>query len=132
MEEKLKDLILNYENGTRTTEEVLKEINKIANIEIDSYYLDNYWRSQSLEEFCRYLSTPSYEDISIIDDNLAMEMIKEIVDNVTDVQVFTRNSEALEKKYNKPSGTLSDLIFQEDLDVVEILNRLKKDTVIRL
>jgi hypothetical protein len=51
----------------------------------------------------------------------------------TNDAILSRNMTALEKRYQKTTGTLSDLIFHKDItNVDEILAFLKKNTVIYL
>ena len=68
-----------------------------------------------------------------IDDKKALVLIKEIIVNLDNEEIIERNSEGLEKKYGKTKGTISDLIFIEDItDPNQILSSLKKQNIIYL
>ena len=64
-----------------------------------------------------------------IDDVKAKQMLSEIFENVHDDHLISKYSDALEKRYRKPEGTISDYIFWDDLSIDEILTKLKIDTV---
>lgn len=64
-----------------------------------------------------------------IDDSIATEMLTEIYRRLGDEELLIRYATALERRYGKPEGTISNLIFYEDLSEKEILKRLKVDTV---
>jgi hypothetical protein len=75
----------------------------------------------------------SITDWASIDDDRAVLLIKEISANITNDNIVDRNSDALEKRYRKSTGFISDLIFYKDLtDEQVILALLKKDTTIYL
>lgn len=77
--------------------------------------------------------TEPIADWASIDDARAVLLIKEILANITNDNIVDRNSDALEKRYRKPTGFISDLIFYKDpIDEQAILALLKKDTTIYL
>lgn len=132
---KLKELIAiieNWENGKLNLEKTLNNIYLLTGYQTDEYNLRTYWTYTSLEEFCEAFLTDSIDDWEDIDDERAKKLIKEIFDNLGKDGIISRNEEALEKKYRKPSGFVSDLIFQKDLEIDKILIELKKDTTIYL
>jgi hypothetical protein len=68
-----------------------------------------------------------------IDDEQALSLILEILENTSEDSILKRNGNALEKRYAKSEGTVMDLIFQEDLNNPRlILDKLKINTVISL
>ena len=69
-----------------------------------------------------------------IDDTIALRLLNEIFENIAHEGIFLReNSSALEKRYGKTIGTITDLIFYEDIkSSEEILAKLKTDTRIML
>lgn len=129
----IKKLILRFESKEITLEFALKEINAISIIKIDEYDLQNYWTSQDLEDFINEITMPQIIDWQEIDDNQTQKLITEIENNITNTALINKNIAALEKRYNKPSGTISDWIFYDDItDSEQILKLLKKDTTIIL
>ncbi len=87
----------------------------------------------SLDEFVRLNSIKPIENWKELTDNDSLKLIVEIFDNITDSAVVSRNMTALEKRYSKPEGTISNLIFYQDItDPTEILRRLKVNTSIAL
>lgn len=87
----------------------------------------------SLGNFCEMLLVEPIMDWQDIDDARAIQMVQEILDNVTDDAVLLKNGEALEKRYRKASGFLGGLIFHSGIESPnEILKELKKDTTIYL
>ena len=67
-----------------------------------------------------------------IDKPKALSLLEQILLNVNNNVILHRNSEALEKRYGKPSGTVSDYIFHYELSKEEILEKLEKDDTIYL
>ena len=55
-------------------------------------------------------------------------MLNEIFENLDNDELLFENMTALEKKYRKPEGTISDFIFYQDLTIDEIIQKLKIDT----
>ncbi len=131
--EPIKKIILDLENGKLDIKSALFQIKKISNKELTKYELGNYWRSHGLDEFVRTLAMPELEDWSKIDDERALELIKEIIEKINDTALMLRNATALEKRFKKSSGTVIELVFQKGMgSESEILIELKKDTVIKL
>jgi len=129
----IKNLILQYEKGDKRQFETIESINKIAITKIDEYCLNHYWRADNIDTTVRVLSIDMIDNWEDIDDNDALKLIQEILDNLGDDGILHRNSEALEKRFKKSSGTVIDLIFHSNKGTKEkVLNELKKDTVIRL
>lgn len=68
-----------------------------------------------------------------INDESASALIEEVLNHTTNDELLERNMTALEKRYKKPTGTISEWIFYDDItDGNKILEWLKKDTIIRL
>ena len=87
----------------------------------------------SLDDFCRLLAIEPIHDWQEIDDARAIDLIQEILDSVTDLAIQSRNIEALERRYRKPSGYVNGLLFEEEMtESGDVLNALKRDTVIYL
>jgi len=129
----IKNLILDYESGNKKQSETIDSINEITVKGIDEYYLNNYWRSDHLDTVVRVLSIDQIDNWADIDDNRALVLIKEILDDLSDDGIILRNSEALEKRYKKSTGTITDLIFYSNKNSKEeIFSELKKDTIIKL
>lgn len=130
---KVRQLINDFESGKISSDIALTEINKLSNVNIDLSWLCSYNSSMDLDMFVRILTIEPIADWQEIDDKRAIEIINETLDSIGDDAVIQRNFEALEKRYSKPTGTLSDWIFQEDImDSNELLQLLKKNTSIAL
>lgn len=129
----VRELISAFESGIMSIELMVNEINKLCTYSIDKeefllYYDDEF----TLDECIRFIITPEIEDWQDITDSKAVNLIKELIDNLDDVY-FQRISHALEKRYFKSRGTISDYIFHSDMrEPKEILKRLKNDTTIYL
>ena len=54
-----------------------------------------------------------YKDWANIDEVKAIELLNEIKENIGDDSILGRNSEALEKRYNKTSGTYLWLLISK-------------------
>lgn len=131
--DKLKNLVKDYEDNKITSDVALESINKISTTLVDKEWLNSYWNSMSLDEFVELISIPLIEKWSELTDVDSLNLIKEIVEDVTQTAIVKRNMTALEKRYSKPEGTVSDWIFYDDiLDPDEILRLLKKNTSIAL
>lgn len=131
--EKIKDFIKRFENDEDTLEYTLQSINEISEKEVSEYELTNYWRSSNLKDFAQSLLVNSITDWSTLDDFGALELINEILSNLNNDSLISRNAETLEKKYAKASGTISDWIFQDDIsDPKVILKLLKENTTLLL
>jgi len=131
--EKIKNLIAGLENNDLALDIVLETIKKITKKNITHYELKNYWRSESLNDFVKTMSIEPIKDWENIDDNRALELINGILSNLNEDSIIAINSDALEKKYSKASGTISDWIFHDDItNPNQILKLLKEDTVLLL
>jgi hypothetical protein len=131
--DRIKKVILDYENYLISPEKALESINALSNTPVDREWLDAYWNAMSLDEFVRLIAIKPIENWKELTDMDALKLIVEIFDNLTDNAVIQRNMTALEKRYSKPEGTISNLIFYQDItDPTEILNRLKVNTSIAL
>ncbi|WP_418654501.1 hypothetical protein [Tenacibaculum soleae] len=129
----IKKLIIGFENELESAEKTIEKINKISSNRIDEYSLRNYWRKTDLEDFVEVLSMPQIEKWKEIDDVHADKLITEYKNNLTNDALMNRNATALEKRYKKSNGTLSNWIFYENItDNKKIIELLKKDTTIKL
>tara|TARA_R110000744_G_C18982661_1_gene519519 strand:- start:82 stop:489 length:408 start_codon:yes stop_codon:yes gene_type:complete len=129
----IKKLICDFENGQASSTETVEKINEVTTVKIDKNFLTNYWRSMDLESFVDFLATPEIKNWNEIDDVYADKLITEIKNNLTNDALICRNATALEKRYKKSAGTISDWIFYEDItDNNKMLELLKKDTSIQL
>ncbi len=130
---KIKDIILRFEKGEIPVNLAVEEINKIAKKEITEHYLKTYWRFENIDDFITKILIHPIKDWNLIDDKRALLLINEMIENISENSVFDRNAEALEKRYSKYNGALSNWIFQENItDSLSLLQKLKDDNVIRL
>lgn len=130
---KIKNLVLHFEDGEISLEECISRINEIGIRPIVKYELLNYWRAEDLDNFVSKISADAIADWEEITDERALGMIEEVMDNPSKDGLLMKNSEALEKRYQKTEGTLIDLIFHKELNTPEsVLKALKQDTTIYL
>ena len=131
--ELLKKIIENFENDNIDFESAKKEIELITNKEINEYTLRNYYSWTNLENFCDLLAEKPIENWGEINDERAKKLISELLSEDLPENIFDKNTEALEKRYGKPTGFLHNLIFwNENLNENLILQELKKDKKIYL
>jgi len=112
------------------------KIAELANNNLDNDYLDNYYCSCSIEEFCTQLS------IEIIQPNNhnkteILNFIHTIFQHRNNIDSFDyyieKFSLAIEYFYKKPQGTLREYIYHDDIDTIDaIINKLNEDTTIYL
>ena len=130
---KIQQIILDYEDNKISSDSALTQLNELSSKSIDKEWLDSYWNSTDLDTFVKILSTEEIDDWMTIDKERAINLIKEIFDNITDDAILDRNSTALEKRYSKPTGRLITWIFHESItDPNEIYDRLNTNTSIAL
>lgn len=133
MKNKLIEIIEKFEANELSVEIALQKIENISGKRIDEFSLKHYLESQSLDDFVNEMVQPVIENWKDIDDEEALNLINEIYDNLTNNSIVMKNSSALEKHFSKPTGTITDMIFYEDIDKPEeLLKRLKIDTRIIL
>lgn len=131
--EEIKKIISLFEENKESAKKTLENIYEITGKNIDIYTLENYWRSENLDDFVKRLITPSINDWKNINDDRAIILIKEILENLGNNAILDVNSDALEKRYSKPTGTVIDYIYYQNiLEATEMLKLLKKNTVISL
>ena len=132
-EKKLRQIINDFESGKLKGQLAIEQIKELTGELVEIGHLSEYWSSESLDTFVKRLITEPITDWKEIDDNRAIELIKEIKTNITDDSIVDRNSDALEKRYGKTTGTLRTKIFHEDItDPNKLLDELKKETRIFL
>lgn len=131
--EDVKKIILDYEDHKISSEIALELINGLSNTPVDRVWLDTYWNSMDLNEFVSLITIAPIENWKEMTDIDSLKLISEILDNTVNSAIMQRNMEALEKRYSKPHGTISDWIFHNDIcNPMEILNLLKINTSIAL
>lgn len=124
----IKKLMKEFEDSDLTIKELQTKIQKITNKKIDEYVLNNYWRSETLDNFInKLISNKNFDFSKKLEDSEALLLIEEIMNNVHDDIIIEKNSRILEYNYSKPSGLISDLIFKEDINNCNIiLEKLKE------
>jgi hypothetical protein len=125
-------IIESFEKGEVEEAVALARIRELTGREIDGDWLRNYWRSESIEDFVDRLCAEPIRDYDRITDAEALVLISEYLQ--TDSPGRRDSIEtALDRRFGKPSGTISGLVFQRDLsDSRTILDELKRDTKIYL
>lgn len=135
MEDKIRTIIQDYEAKKLEYDTARDALFELTGKKVEQSFLDEYWRSQDLKEVVHMLAMKSLENWQHLSDEDALVLVQEILDNVANDALLQRNCEALEKRFSKPTGTISNLVFypeEEDLTAEKILEKLKKGTVIRL
>lgn len=131
--EELKVVIQDYERGKENEQHTLEKIKQLTGQDCTGAEVRGYRSYTCLDTFCEGLITEPITDWANITDDRALLLITEILNNITKDHIIHRNSEALEKRYGKKAGFISDLIFYQDItDEPAILKLLKKDTTIHL
>jgi len=123
----IKEAIIDFEKGNKTVKQAIADVELLTGKKVTKYELENYWRAEDLNEFISRLTIIPIENWEDIDKEKAEELLKEIYQDLTNSAVILRNGEALEKRYKKPEGTVTAYIFQDDLDVKQIIDKLEED-----
>jgi hypothetical protein len=132
MKDQVTAIIESFEDGDMTESDAVARIQALTGRVVDADWLRNYWSSESLEDFVDRLCAESIADWRQISDDQALKLIAEYF------QTESRGrqdsiEEALDRRFGKPTGTLSNLVHMRDLsEPSEILGELKKDTRIYL
>jgi hypothetical protein len=128
-EKNIRLVIKNFEESKIEGENAILQLQNLTGEVVELGYLREYWRSESLDTFIKKLIIEPLTDWETITDERALDLIDEIIANITDDSIIQRNSDALEKKYGKPAGFVSTKIFRENFDDSNILlSELKKET----
>lgn len=133
--QKLVKLISSYSEDLSASEKeaALTKVNELAAYEIDIYELDTYWKSQSIEEFSTRLAIEIIQPATL-NENQILKALNSICDE-EDVEILDyllcKYSDAIEHHFQKSSGTLIDILNDEDDDtfdkIVAALN--ESDTI---
>ena len=125
-------IIESFENDEITEAVALARIRELTGGEIDGEWLRNYWRSESIEDFVDRLCAEPIHDFERITDAEALALIAEYLQTQSPGRRDSIET-ALDRRFGKPTGTVSDLIHQRNLsDASAILAELKRDTRIYL
>ncbi|WP_141402363.1 hypothetical protein [Sediminicola luteus] len=123
--DKIRQIISNFEDGKITVDVAVSQINIIGYHQISEDYLQSYWESENIDDFIGKIITEPIQDWQKIDDNQALLLLKELIENIVDDAIFERNSEALEKRYAKSSGSINNWLFHDNImEPKEILKML--------
>lgn len=126
-------IVKEYENNNIDRSTAIQKIKTLTGKDISAYEIDNYWRSEDLDNFAAVLAIEEIENWREINDEIAINLIIEILQDPVNDPIISRNTEALEKRYSKSTGTVTGYIFYQDLsDPQEILKLLKNNTTIIL
>ncbi len=132
MKQLVMDIVQSFEKGELPEEAALTAMEQILGRPVDASWLRNYWRSESLEDSIDRLCAAPIQNWASLTETESVSLIAEYLETESPGRQESIQT-ALERRFRKPGGTLSDLIFQRDLcDPVTILNELKIDTTIYL
>lgn len=130
-------LVGEYEDSAEEAKSaLLLKINDIASSEVDKDFIDNYWASMSIEEFCE-IHAIIREDI----DHVSSVEIDKFIDTLIDKKntplefpyFLFKYELAIEFFYKKNSGTVSNIFMRDESQSKEyVLNELKNSDVIIL
>ncbi len=132
MKHDVTSIIDSFEEGAITEAVALARLHETTGRTVDPDWLRDYWRSESLEDFVDRLCAEPIVDWERITDTEALALMAEFTK--TDSPGRRDSIEiALDRRYGKPSGTLSGLVRQQDIaEPSKILGEMKKDTRIYL
>lgn len=125
-------IVKSFESGKLSEMEALSQLKDVTGRTIDSDWLKNYWRAESIDDFVDRLCALPINNWQTITE---MEAEKLIVEYLNTPSPGRRDSieTALERRFRKAKGTLNDLVFQKDFDDLKrILDELRKDASIYL
>lgn len=125
-------IIESFEKAQIEEAVALARIRDITGREIDGNWLRNYWRSESIQDFVDRICAEPIHDVERITDSEALALIAEYLQTQSPGRRDSIET-ALDRRFGKPTGTISDLVFQRDLsDASSILEELKRDSRIYL
>ena len=126
----LVELVKQYENDALPIDGLDERVITAGFPPIDRGFLDSYSKSYSVEEFADLTLTKPLEDWGSIDDQRALELIREALEN-EDKGVYFRNLDALDLRYKLGEGTAMSLFIDQPrkLGAEEILELIKKGSV---
>lgn len=132
-EHAVRKIIKDYEAAVLSPDKAIDEIARLTGKSVDGYFLENYWRSENLDDVVRRLCVNQVLDWNSIDDKKALELISEMRENICNEAIFGKNATALSKRYRKPEGKVRSIVGRiKSLNEVQVLAELKKDDVINL
>ena len=132
MKSNVKAVIESFESGLISESQAFTKLKELTGRDVDSGWLKNYWRSESLDEFVDRLSAEPIKNCEQISDSEALNLIAEFL-NTNSPGRRDRIEEALDCRFGKPHGTICELVFQgEQTEPERILDLLKADTRIYL
>lgn len=132
MKSQITAIIEGFERGEIPEHVAIANLRELTGREVATDWLRNYWRSESLQDFVDRICAEPIQDCTIIADKEALDLIAEYL-QTTSPGRRDRIEAALEFRFGKPSGTVSDLVYQRDLsEPGKILDELKKDARIFL
>jgi hypothetical protein len=132
MKPQVTSIIESYEAGAVSEAAALTRLHEITGRVLEAAWLRHYWRSESLEHFVDRICAPPIADWHQLTEGDTLALVVEYFQTESPGR---RDSieVALDRRFGKPSGTLSDLIHQRDIsEPSRILEELKRDTRIYL
>lgn len=132
MKQQVAEILNLFEKGAITSAAAITQIEVATGRHIDEHVLHNYWRSQSKDEFIDRLCVEPINNFAQLTDSESLDLISEFLTTKSPGRRDMIDA-ALVRRYGKPTGTLIELVFQNDLSTPEkILAELKRETRIFL
>lgn len=134
----LYDLVKEYEKTSEidSRTEIFSRMNSVAAEQIDLNFLNDYWRSMSIEEFCEIHSIipEKCENRSKDEIEAMLSKLLSCENGTDDLNYYIRKYEkAVEFCFKKNSGALADCFYEENINsVTELIEVLSKPDVIQL
>lgn len=134
---KLRELVEIYENAEGTkADNIYEEINKVAARSIDREFLDCYWNSMDLDEFCEHHSIIEFDENleSLEIEQLLIRLIEAKNDHKKLEYLINKYSNHIELHFKKNTGTILEHFFcnKNEVTLNTLLLELKSSDVIEL
>ncbi len=128
--EKLMKLVSEYDKAEKNKDQVFQKIQLVCP-EMDRGFLEEYWRSQGIEEFC---SIHSVQKAAPATDSESKSIIEQILKCVSEDNfecseyLVEKYSDYYEVKYGCSTGTFRDVVFDESSQSVnDVISELRKN-----
>lgn len=130
--DRVQRIINSFDRGDLSESYTLTQLKELKGHSVEVDWLRNYWRSESLKDFADRLCALPIQDWQALSIQKVESLIAEYINKASPGRRQIIES-AIVRPFRKPSGTLSDLVFEKEITAPKlILEELGKDTTIRL